>query len=740
MIKDMGIRIARTLGLAALLTSAVVTGAWAQATTIEWEDSGSPVSFNGVNQDRDFVANLSMDHDQDLADADLGWAFSNGRAYGLAASWGAPGPKTELMFAGTGVSFRGLRYGGGHESVDWRIESALGGVVASGTANMNGTAENVDVECATAGSLPLGLYKLVLAPGYGESGLMVVDYAQVTSQSLTRVETDSFYVEKTGGWGSDTNFNPSGGSAQWSAATGDTMALTFFGTGIAVVNSYSSNGFGTGLGTFSWSIDGDRNGNIDLSAATYAGFADARRATILASDLEPGVHELVCTVTSTGKPVLMDAFDLMQPLTTTPRYEVENTNPPTHINGVNLHRDFVGQLSTAHQADFSQASLGVDYSNGYAQALADSWPAPGMALDLNFCGSSIAVSLLQYGGAESELNWQLLGAGGAVAQSGTMNLNSGTLARPTLTVTPATAGLYSLRLSGGATATGQYAVVDYFDVDGDTMERMEENDARVWTSPGQWIQGDTFASPSGGTQAVASQPGARLVVEFEGSDIAVVTPFNPNMGRFDWSIDGGAGGSGTVDQAASWFTPADFSDARLSTILAKGLAAGSHQLVLTVAQDNTKNVYIDAFDTDGQFVAVTEVPVAEATPASLMFTDGSGYEVDVVAGDAPTTQAVTIRNTGTADLTFTGGAAGTPGLAISGTDASSFSILSVTPSTADPLVPNGEVTVVIQFDPQVSQRTLDLQATLEVTSDAATLSVALKGDALPAELSAFTIQ
>ena len=589
-----------------LMMAGVLMGtgqAQVQWTAIQWEEASSPLSFNGVNHDSDFTGNLSQDHDADYSNADLGWTFVNGYAHGIAANWGAPGPKMELSFAGTGVQFRGLRYGGGHDTVDWRVESAGGAVVASGSANLLGDPADIDVMCADADTLPYGLYKLVIDPGYGQEGMVLVDEAQVYGCALERLEAEATHplMTKTGNWATDTNFWPSAGVTAWSNTQGDQIRVKFFGSSVAVVNPYSDTGFGSGLGTFSWSIDGNAGGTINLSASTYPAFPDSRRITILASDLSQGLHELVCTVTSTGKPVMFDAFDFAQSLPAVVRYETENTSSPLHANGVNLQRDFVSELSLAHQADLDDAALGVPYSNGYAQYLADSWPLPGQRLDLNFSGDAIAVNLLQYSNGEGEVGWELQGVGGEVVSSGTVNLNSTTLDRPYLTVTPPQPGLYRLRLNAGRTVSDQLTVIDFFEVIGDTLSRMEDSDARILYSSA-WVQGDDFGMPSGGTNAVCSVAGETMTVEFEGADIAVVTPFNPNMGVFEWAIDGGLAGSGTVDQRVSHFRPEDFTDGRVSTILAKGLSDEHHTLTITIAAQNTANVYIDAIDTNGFFL------------------------------------------------------------------------------------------------------------------------------------------
>ena len=134
---------------------------------------------------------------------------------------------------------------------------------------------------------------------------------------------------------------------------------------------------------------------------------------------------------------------------------------------------------------------------------------------------------------------------------------------------------------------------------------------------------------------------------------------------------------------------------------------------------------------------------AQLTPGAtaLNFLAGTRYAVDVERGGAPTTQSLTLVNTGEEPLTFTGGAPGTPGLALSGRCAADFRIDRVTPATTAPLAPGASVTVVIRFAPSAIRRTLGLDAALNVTSNSPVtpaLAIPLLGDAVPVEISAFT--
>lgn len=590
------------LSLSALALVCITCASTTNAQTkFEWESADaaksivSPISFNGVNKDMDFFGNLSHNHFSDFVNSDLGWTFSNGAAH---CAWS--GAATEFMFAGTGVTVRCLKYDDAAQFT-WSILNAAGTPVATGTEDLKAAAADYDFVAAAAGTLPYGLYKLKLEST--GTGSVIVDYATVNENGIKRAEETSNYVVREGAWSDgDQNGAPSGGAMIWTRNSGDKLTVNFKGKDIAVVGPYSKTWFG-GLGKVDWSIDnGAKSGTINFDNAKFADFPDSRIGAILASDLDANAnHTLTLTVSpdNANKVVLIDAFDTSGYFIS-PNIEIEQTNSPISFNGVNKDVDFVGILSTNHIGnDFSNADLGWVFSNGYTRVVTDNW-SPSAALDLNFCGSKVTARLLRYGNGTPNVKWQLLGENGTIVNEGEISLD-GNAANVDLEVTPAQAGLWTLRLKAAGN-TGKLMLADFFKVEDNKMARVEaENDLVVKSA--EWLKLDTDSSylnkPSADYWMSASAANATMVVDFEGTDIAIVTPANVNYGVVAWDIDAGAK-TGMIDLADSYFAPADFTDMRSSHIIAKGLADGHHKLKLTT--NSEKGVFIDAFDTNGKFI------------------------------------------------------------------------------------------------------------------------------------------
>lgn len=127
-------------------------------------------------------------------------------------------------------------------------------------------------------------------------------------------------------------------------------------------------------------------------------------------------------------------------------------------------------------------------------------------------------------------------------------------------------------------------------------------------------------------------------------------------------------------------------------------------------------------------------PQAGVDEAALSFVQGTGFEVNVVEGDAPTTRALVLRNTGDADLIVSG-------LSWTGPDAAEFSLVGA-PTLPLVVAAGTSTTLTVRFAPAGSVERYGLEATLEIATNdpnAGLLSVAMTGDAVPVEVSRFEI-
>ena len=119
-------------------------------------------------------------------------------------------------------------------------------------------------------------------------------------------------------------------------------------------------------------------------------------------------------------------------------------------------------------------------------------------------------------------------------------------------------------------------------------------------------------------------------------------------------------------------------------------------------------------------------------PAMLLFTKGSGFEVNVTKGEASTTQKVTITNIGTDNLSI-------QRLSLGGSGRSNFSLVSP-PNLPLSLAPLAHQDLTVRFAPVALSQAYGLSAKLAIDSDDPLIpqnEVILTGDAVPVELSDF---
>ncbi|HOR27137.1 MAG TPA: hypothetical protein PLG73_03840 [Candidatus Sumerlaeota bacterium] len=137
------------------------------------------------------------------------------------------------------------------------------------------------------------------------------------------------------------------------------------------------------------------------------------------------------------------------------------------------------------------------------------------------------------------------------------------------------------------------------------------------------------------------------------------------------------------------------------------------------------------------------LPEVNVDPVALDFTEFSGYEVNIQAGETTKTQQITVENTGDAQLRV-------DDLVISGANAAAFSVdPGDYPFGGQALqdrmpinhIAPGEAKVLnVRFHPNVGSNTFGMIGLLAIENNDQTVNVALEGDAVPAELSDFLLE
>jgi hypothetical protein len=196
-------------------------------------------------------------------------------------------------------------------------------------------------------------------------------------------------------------------------------------------------------------------------------------------------------------------------------------------------------------------------------------------------GVSLVHPIWPEGGTAS---WSIDGGAGG---SGVVNLNGATTQHQV--VTPLADGLantlHTLRIQRTSAQANRLVLLDGIHVQNPSRLRQEENTPPL-TTTGAW---GWFDDPLASRRRVmyTTQNGATVTIPFDGTAVALVFSRRADYGSLSWSIDGGAGGSGTLSQAGN-FSPA------FPVVLARGLADGPH--TLTLNKTSGFLVSIDAVD------------------------------------------------------------------------------------------------------------------------------------------------
>lgn len=166
-----------------------------------------------------------------------------------------------------------------------------------------------------------------------------------------------------------------------------------------------------------------------------------------------------------------------------------------------------------------------------------------------------------------------------------------------------------------------------------------------------------------------------------------------------------------------------------------GLQPGALYYYAAVSADSSDNQSVSQTGSFRTAWAPDAPPDIDVKPAMLSFTEHSGYEVDVESGGTSRSLTLTIKNTGTASLKVTG-------LTVGGTSQADFKVVNP-PELPFYVEPGASQPLAVRFAPAQIHRTLGLSAKLTIASDdpdEGSVEIPITGDAVPVELSSFSVE
>lgn len=189
--------------------------------------------------------------------------------------------------------------------------------------------------------------------------------------------------------------------------------------------------------------------------------------------------------------------------------------------------------------------------------------------------------------------------------------------------------LYMMRvivLDSDVSTARRVVFADSFDVAGQLPIARSDNLAGdllgEWTFTNWDTPDDPFTEAVEGSRATSNNPGSTIQYTFNGASLAIMGLNDTGAsGVYDWSIDGGAGGSGRVDQSL------DSSFAlRWPEVIVNGLSSGQHTVTITALggesagrlgpKPNSGFTSIDAFYT---------LPTGAAASANLVVPEPAAW-------------------------------------------------------------------------------------------------------------------
>lgn len=490
-----------------------------------------------------------------------------------------------IGFAGTGVGLR-VRQQSNTKEILWRINDGVDGTGVIDTDYDTGDNPGYlfyTYVLASTGTLSAGFHVVSVSTNTSlvPDTTIVLDAIEVYDpQAAERHEQIYwFFSGGPGTWaaddtGGEANTLASGGSICYTLGEGAACEYRFQGTA-ASLRVQPRWDWDTVLG---WDIDGGfRSGTFDggdfadPSTQLYldGGSTNFRFSHVLANDLPAGAHTLTLTNLGGGSNaawslVLLDALDVIDDSPSPTRHEAAKEGGDPQVGYVHWNKWF-------YETGYAGAS-GEDQDQVYAFDATVEGGTQTMTFFFN--GTGVDLGFYRYGNGEY-LGWSVDDGAMTGEYDSWWWLATGD--RITLPLTGSTGlspGFHKVEVTNLDRSPAQIIVMDFFDVYNEQPIIKVENTNPNLSYTGTW---ETFAdsAASMGSFARTSDPAATLTLPFSGTDLVIVGAGGPAFDSYTWQIDGGAGGSGTVNQN----DPLD-NNIRVPDVIVNGLAGEEHTLVI----------------------------------------------------------------------------------------------------------------------------------------------------------------
>lgn len=509
------------------------------------------------------------------------WNYAaDGGAYNGSMLWANDNSSAmHLWGAGTGLGLAVVQQSNTRQ-IAWSIDQGAGG---SGIINTNyDTGDNPGVRyhtyvLASTGTLAAGFHILEVTTnnslGGGET--IILDALYVYGPLPTKRYENEYwwYNGGPGTWaaydqGASADIYASAASICYSLGSNVWCTYRFNGSAVLLVYQPRSDWDVT----LTWDVDsGSSSGSISAPYPLDGGSTNFRTPVILDNSLSYGMHDLVLSDLGDGtgwQLRLLDAIEVIDDAPPKTRYEIAKGNTNNKIGFI-------------HWNNWYEETGQPGASNG-DRVYAFDYTTQGATQSVTFLcyGTGVDLGIYRYGNGEY-VGWDVDDGSYTGMYDSWWWLGVGDypmlpLTGP-ITLTP---GFHKVTVTNMDQSGAAITVLDYLDVYNDDWSSVTEveNTATEIIYNGSWNTADPDGACSGGSRATTTDntTPASMRLDFEGTAVAVLGWRQSICTSYNWSIDGGAGGSGTVDQ----YDAVDAS-VRVVDFIVNGLADTVHTLTIT---------------------------------------------------------------------------------------------------------------------------------------------------------------